>query len=86
MHFPITQGIILQRQVGAVQAVDGIDFYVQRARRWAWWARSGCGKSTTGRAILQLYKPTAGKVNFRRHRLTHARRRTTCARCAARCR
>ena len=64
MHFPLTQGIIFQRQVGAVRAVDGIDFFVEKGETLGLVGESGCGKSTTGRAILQLYKPTAGEVIF----------------------
>src|SRR5918912_1468571 len=64
MYFPITQGIILQRQVGWVRAVDDISFSVQRGETLGLVGESGCGKSTTGRAILQLYKPTQGTVNF----------------------
>jgi len=64
MHFPLTQGIIFQRQVGAVRAVDGIDFFVEKGETLGLVGESGCGKSTTGRAILQLYKPTAGNVIF----------------------
>src|SRR6266508_1837990 len=64
MYFPITQGIILQRQVGWVRAVDDISFGVRRGETLGLVGESGCGKSTTGRAILQLYKPTAGKVDF----------------------
>jgi oligopeptide transport system ATP-binding protein len=64
MHFPLTQGIIFQRKVGAVKAVDGISFSVKRGETLGLVGESGCGKSTTGRAILQLYKPTAGEVLF----------------------
>src|SRR5438874_6233333 len=64
MHFPLTQGIIFQRQVGAVRAVDGVDFFVEKGETLGLVGESGCGKSTTGRAILQLYKPTAGEVRF----------------------
>src|SRR5438876_11314542 len=64
MHFPLTQGIILQRQVGAVRAVDGIDFFVEKSETLGLVREAGCGKSTTGRAILQLYKRTAGEVKF----------------------
>ena len=58
MYFPITQGIILQRQVGWVRAVDDISFDVKRGETLGLVGESGCGKTTTGRAILQLYKPT----------------------------
>ncbi|MEZ4500703.1 MAG: dipeptide ABC transporter ATP-binding protein [Thermomicrobiales bacterium] len=64
MHFPLTQGIIFQRKVGAVQAVDGLTFHVNKGETLGLVGESGCGKSTTGRAILQLYKPTAGEVIF----------------------
>src|SRR5947207_6457307 len=64
MYCPITQGIILQRQVGWVKAVDDISFNVRRGETLGLVGESGCGKSTTGRAILQLYKPTEGTVNF----------------------
>src|SRR2546425_3960883 len=64
MHFPLTQGIIFQRQVGAVRAVDGIDFFVEKSETLRLVGESGCGKSTTRRAILPLYKPTAGEVKF----------------------
>jgi oligopeptide transport system ATP-binding protein len=63
-HFPITQGIIFQRQVGTVKAVDGLDFDVIRGETLGLVGESGCGKSTTGRTILQLYRPTAGDVYF----------------------
>lgn len=63
MHFPIYRGVI-RRQVGAVRAVDGISFSVKKGETLGLVGESGCGKSTTGRTILQLYKPTAGKVTF----------------------
>jgi oligopeptide transport system ATP-binding protein len=64
MHFPITQGIILQRQVGSVKAVDDVSFDIKEGETLGLVGESGCGKSTTGRAILQLYKPTAGEVIY----------------------
>lgn len=64
MHFPITRGIIFQRQVGAVKAVDGLDFDIRTGETLGLVGESGCGKSTTGRAMLQLYRPTSGQVLF----------------------
>src|SRR5687768_18384321 len=69
-HFPLTQGIIIQRKVGAVQAVDGVSFAVKRGETLGLVGESGCGKSTTGRAILQLYRPTSGEVVFNGQDLT----------------
>ena len=63
MHFPIYRGVF-QRQVGAVRAVDGVSFDVKRGETLGLVGESGCGKSTTGRTILQLYKPTSGAVTF----------------------
>ncbi len=70
MHFPITEGIIFQRKVGAVKAVDGISFNIRRGETLGLVGESGCGKSTTGRAILQLYRPTAGHVRYKGQELT----------------
>ncbi len=64
MHFPVTKGIILQRQVGAIKAVDGVSFNIKKGETLGLVGESGCGKSTTGRAILQLYRPTGGSVIF----------------------
>lgn len=69
-HFPINAGFIIQRQVGAVKAVDGISFSVMRGETLGLVGESGCGKSTTGRTVLQLYKPTAGSVRFEGQELT----------------
>ena len=70
MHFPITKGIVFQRQVGAIKAVDGISFDLYRGETLGLVGESGCGKSTTGRAILQLYRPTEGQVVFEGKDLT----------------
>ncbi|WP_423225005.1 ABC transporter ATP-binding protein [Candidatus Amarolinea aalborgensis] len=70
MHFPITQGILFQKQVGAIRAVDGLTFSIKRGETLGLVGESGCGKSTTGRSILQLYRPTAGHVFFEDKDLT----------------
>ena len=63
-HFPITRGIIFQKQVGAVQAVNGLNFEIRKGETLGLVGESGCGKSTTGRLILRLIEPTAGSVKF----------------------
>ena len=63
MHFPIYQGVI-RRQVGAVHAVDGVSFEIYKGETLGLVGESGCGKSTAGRAILRLYKPTGGSVYY----------------------
>jgi len=70
MYFPITQGIVIQRHVGDIKAVDGVTFDIRRGETLGLVGESGCGKSTTGRAILQLYTPTAGEVEFEGHDIT----------------
>jgi oligopeptide transport system ATP-binding protein len=69
-YFPINAGIILQRQVGAVKAVDDVTFNVYKGETLGLVGESGCGKSTTGRTVLQLYKPTEGSVVFEGKELT----------------
>lgn len=63
-HFPITRGIVFQRQIGAVQAVDNVSFDIREGETLGLVGESGCGKSTTGRTILQLHRATDGKVFY----------------------
>ncbi|MCP4166473.1 MAG: ATP-binding cassette domain-containing protein [Chloroflexi bacterium] len=72
MYFPIMRGIIWSRQIGAIKAVDDVSFDINRGETLGVVGESGCGKSTTGRAILQLYRPTSGKVFFEDIELTAA--------------
>ena len=75
-HFPITSGSLLQKQVGAIRAVDGISFDVYPGETLGIVGESGCGKSTTVRSIAQLYKPTSGSVVFNGVDLVKADQRT----------
>src|SRR5438105_15457096 len=63
-HFPITRGIIFQRRIGAVQAVDDVSFDVQRGETLGIVGESGCGKSTTARLVVRLLDATDGEVRF----------------------
>jgi oligopeptide/dipeptide ABC transporter ATP-binding protein len=63
-HFPLTQGIVFQKQIGAVHAVDGISFDVQPGETLGIVGETGCGKSTTARLILRLLDPSSGSIKF----------------------
>jgi oligopeptide transport system ATP-binding protein len=66
-HFPITRGILIQRRVGAVQAVDDISFAIPRGETLGLVGESGCGKTTAGRVVLGLYPATAGSISIDGH-------------------
>ena len=85
-HFPLTEGLIFKRQVGAVRAVDGVSFDVYEGETLGLVGESGCGKSTTARLITRLLEPTSGEVRLqgRRHRAPLAPRDSS--RCGATCR
>ncbi len=70
MYFPVRSGIIFQRKIADIKAVDGVSFEIKRGETLGLVGESGCGKTTTGRCILQLYKPTAGNVLFEGQDLT----------------
>ena len=70
MHFPVTSGIIFQRAVAHIKAVDGVSFFVREGETLGLVGESGCGKTTTGRCILQLYRPTEGEILFEGQELT----------------
>ena len=63
-HFPITRGIVFQRRVGAVKAVDGVSFDVKRGETVGIVGETGCGKSTTARLLVRLLDPTSGTILF----------------------
>jgi peptide/nickel transport system ATP-binding protein len=73
-HFPLKQGIILQRQVGAVRAVDGISFDVREGETLGLVGESGCGKSTTARLITRLLEPTEGSIVYHGEDIAHSSR------------
>ena len=84
-HFPIRSGIVFQRQIGAVKAVDGVSFDVRPGETLALVGESGCGKSTTARTVLRLLEPTSGTIIFEGEDITTSGR-GGCAACGGRCR
>ncbi len=76
VHFPVTRGIVLQRTVGHVKAVDGVSFSLKRGQTLGLVGESGCGKSTTAMAVLRMQPITAGKVLFEGEDITLQDRRS----------
>jgi peptide/nickel transport system ATP-binding protein len=72
-HFPITSGVVFQRRVGAVEAVDGVSFQLARGETLGLVGETGCGKSTTARLIMRLLDATAGEVRFDGRNITRLR-------------
>ncbi len=64
VHFPIKKGVVIQREVATVKAVDGVSFALKRGETLGLVGESGCGKSTTGLAVLRMLTPTAGSIEF----------------------
>ena len=64
VHFPVYRGVLVQKQVATVHAVDGVSFSLRRGETLGLVGESGCGKSTTGLAILRMLEPTAGSIEF----------------------
>src|SRR5690606_33845066 len=64
MHFPVTEGVLRRRRIGEIKAVDGIDFAIARGDTLGLVGESGCGKTTTGRCILRLERPTGGAILY----------------------
>jgi oligopeptide transport system ATP-binding protein len=63
-YFPVTRGIIFQKEIGTIKAVDDVSFEIKKGETLGLVGESGCGKTTTGRTLIQLYRPTAGEVFF----------------------
>jgi peptide/nickel transport system ATP-binding protein/oligopeptide transport system ATP-binding protein len=70
-YFPVTRGVIFRQKVGAVQAVDKVDFSVPAGKTLGLVGESGCGKTTTGRLLTRLLEPTGGRIMFDGRDITH---------------
>jgi len=63
-YFPITRGVVIQRRIGNIKAVDGVSFVIHKWETWGWVGESGSGKTTVGRALIRLHEPTDGEIYF----------------------
>jgi oligopeptide transport system ATP-binding protein len=72
VHFPLRNGVLIQRQVGSIKAVDGVSFSLRAGSTLGLVGESGCGKSTTGLAVLRMLEPTAGRIVFEGRDITRA--------------
>ncbi len=75
MYFPVSTGVIFQRKVADIKAVDQVSFFIRRGETLGLVGESGCGKTTVGRCVLMLYQPTAGDIIFEGQSLTKMRGR-----------
>ena len=82
VHFPVTEGVLREKQVGTVKAVDGLSFDVRKGETLSIVGESGCGKSTTALAILRMSPVTAGRILFEGRDITELTQKST-APCAA---
>ncbi|MDA5284997.1 ATP-binding cassette domain-containing protein, partial [Streptomyces sp. Isolate_45] len=69
-HYPLTQGILFRKRVGAVKAVDGVSFALARGETLGIVGESGCGKSTVAKMLVNLERPTAGSISYKGEDLT----------------
>src|SRR5262245_61758082 len=72
-HFPLTQGIVIKRQIGAIKAVDGVSFDLAKGETLGIVGESGCGKSTLAKVLMALERPTSGSVKISGRDMARAR-------------
>ncbi len=82
-HYPISRGIMFKKQIGTVKAVDGVSLYLDKGETLAIVGESGCGKSTTGRLLMGLEKPTSGTIKINGDEITTMSASSRCGPSAA---